>query len=202
MKLVREGTFETNSSSTHAIVITKENNPKKYNFEDGNDREYYFSRDNGKLVDTWNEKLAYCYAIISNHPKTTSYELEVFKEKVARLYKKAYEEMKLANEKRQIKGSPPIKTIREIKKNISYVDRYRDLMESDFVDRLLEDEDFLERFLFSKDSYITLGSDDKRGYNIKTIGFEYDYEDRDEFWKKLEEYKKFNDVHLKGSEKQ
>ena len=31
------------------------------------------------------------------------------------------------------------------------------------------------KFLFNNGSYITVGGDEYRGYNIKTIGFEYDY---------------------------
>ena len=88
-----------------------------------------------------------------------------------------------------------------------------------------------------KNSYITIGGDEYRGYNIKTIGFEYDYDSKgyyinenleepptdwfdkkgcvkdkywnrymkeypypnSDFWKKLIEYKKDNDVYLKGN---
>ena len=58
------------------------------------------------------------------------------------------------------------------------------------------------KLLFNRDSYITIGGDEYRGYNIKTIGFEYDYggmfEDN-EFEEKLREYEKDNDVFLKGN---
>ena len=37
------------------------------------------------------------------------------------------------------------------------------------------DEDYLKKLIFNRDSYITVGGDEYRGYNIKTIGFEYDY---------------------------
>src|SRR5699024_8913887 len=33
------------------------------------------------------------------------------------------------------------------------------------------------RFIFNNKSYITVGGDEHRGYNIKTIGFEYDYDE-------------------------
>ena len=56
--------------------------------------------------------------------------------------------------------------------------------------------------MFNRDSYITVGGDEYRGYNIKTIGFEYDYDkdyEHTEFWNKIEEYEKDKDVFFKGN---
>ena len=96
-----------------------------------------------------------------------------------------------------------------------YVDHVGEFADEDsFFDKVFNDDEFLKRFLFNKDSYITIGGDEYRGYNIKTIGFQYDYdedyvnhgteecpkyEDVGEFWDKLKEYEKENDVFLKGN---
>ena len=69
----------------------------------------------------------------------------------------------------------------------------------DILDRLINDKEFVKRFIFNIDSYITVGGDEYRGYNIKTIGFEYDYENEEDFINKLKEYEKNNDVYLKGN---
>ena len=57
----------------------------------------------------------------------------------------------------------------------NYVDHANDLDHTDIIERLKTDDEFVKRFIFSKESYITVGGDEYRGYNIKTIGFEYDY---------------------------
>ena len=95
-----------------------------------------------------------------------------------------------------------------------YVDHCEDFDTNGFLDRILNDDEYLKKFLFNNGSYITVGGDEYRGYNIKTIGFEYDYdnnyintgteecpnyEDVSEFWDKLKEYEKDNDVYLKGN---
>ena len=58
-----------------------------------------------------------------------------------------------------------------------YVDHSYELKESDFFNKILNDKEFLKRFIFNNKSYITIGGDEYRGYNIKTIGFEYDYDE-------------------------
>lgn len=60
-----------------------------------------------------------------------------------------------------------------------YVDHCEDFETNGFVERILSDEQFLKRFIFNTDSYITVGGDEYRGYCIKTIGFECDYDDDD-----------------------
>lgn len=119
----------------------------------------------------------------------------------------------------------------------NYIDHACDLENKNILNRLIKDKEFVKRFIFNKNSYITIGGDEYRGYNIKTIGFEYDYDSKghyinenleepptdwfdkkgcvkdkywnrymkeypypnSDFWKKLIEYKKDNDVYLKGN---
>ena len=68
--------------------------------------------------------------------------------------------------------------VREILSDYSsvYVDHTEDFATNGFVKKLIgADEDYLKKLIFNRDSYITVGGDEYRGYNIKTIGFEYDY---------------------------
>ena len=96
----------------------------------------------------------------------------------------------------------------------NYIDHSCSLNNRDILDRLINDKEFVKRFIFNRESYITICGDEYRGYNIKTIGFQYDYdnnyintgteerpnyEDVGEFWDKLKEYEKDNDVYLKGN---
>ena len=119
-----------------------------------------------------------------------------------------------------------------------YVDHTEDFGENGFINKILEaNVEYIKKLIFNKESYITIGGDEYRGYNIKTIGFEYDYKEGDhrmnekgelppkewldergcikdeywdrywneytletgEFWDKLREYEKENDVFLKGN---
>ena len=119
-----------------------------------------------------------------------------------------------------------------------YVDHTENFGENGFINKILDaDVEYIKKLIFNKESYITIGGDEYRGYNIKTIGFEYDYKDGDhrmnekgelppkewldergcikdeywdrywdeytletgEFWDKLREYEKKNDVFLKGN---
>lgn len=244
MKKIRYGAFETNSSSTHAIVIPKEVDEKEYSIYDSFDHNYGFGREECRLCDNWDEKLAYVYILMENDSKE---EKDKFKSRVMDVWEELSEE----------EYSPtPLDVFNYIDRdgcdgNLTgndnflilmvrsgnYVDQTCDLLVSDFIDRLKTDDEFLKRFIFNRESYITVGGDEYRGYNIKTIGFEYDYKikghylndegeeppqdwfdendrikeeywDRyneeytninSDFWIKLKEYEKENDVYLKGN---
>ena len=59
-----------------------------------------------------------------------------------------------------------------------YVDHTESFHENGFVDKIIHaDKKYLKKFIFNHDAYITIGGDEYRGYNIKGIGFEYDYND-------------------------
>ena len=60
----------------------------------------------------------------------------------------------------------------------NYIDHACDLENKNILNRLIKDKEFVKRFIFNKNSYITIGGDEYRGYNIKTIGFEYDYDSK------------------------
>ena len=217
MKLIREGTFETNSSSTHALVIPKVVSEEEYSTYDSLDHNYEFGREECRLVNDWDEKLAYIYLILKeavDRKLIITKDLDGFKETIKWLYT---EVAKDRNESYRVtpknifdnidKGSQVDECAYSDYHYYPYVDHMEDLLNKEFINRLLNDIEFLKRFIFNRQSYITVGGDEYRGYNIKTIGFEEDYnyeytEDCDvvgEFWDKLKEYKKENDVYLKGN---
>ena len=225
MKTIRKGIFETNSSSTHAIVIPHEVNDCDYSLYDSLDHNYGFGREESRFCNNWDEKLAYAYILLKDNVewskaeegwkplnKTTEKELDVFKKRITAMWE-------VIESKLQIKYSPtPQDVFNYIDRdgtdgNLTgsdsfivitnrygnYVDHSNGLDDTDFLDRLKNDDDFLKRFIFNRSSYITIGGDEYRGYNIKTIGFEYDYDDDSIFEEKLKEYEKENDVYLKGN---
>lgn len=236
MKLIRKGTFETNSSSTHALVVPHRVDKENWSLSDSLDHEYEFGRQESRLVTDWDEKLAYVYIVVKdfsewnhNQELDTKIVLDNFKKKVNSLYKKVYQ----AVEYKPYDGDPkPDDIFRYIDSDgkeplgdihimslsgwtpTPYVDHVEDFASNGFLKRVLNDDDFLAKLIFNRDSYITIGGDEYRGYNIKTIGFQYDYEedfinkgteenpdyeDTGEFWDKLKEYEKDNDVYLKGN---
>ena len=50
MRLIRQGTFETNSSSTHALVIPHKVDEERYDLYESLDSNYGFGRDESRLV--------------------------------------------------------------------------------------------------------------------------------------------------------
>lgn len=326
MRLERKGIFETNSSSTHALVIPHKVDEDNYSLNDSLDHDYSFGRGAYRLLDSYDEKIAYAYYVLfdgyeryeycKEHPEDsygygfeiTKENLEEFKRKINLAYeraKKLYKYNVCENDPKPddlfllIEAKDEIREFKNIKikefdegfrkivrseykreltenekeitqeyqeqlhsgeviyletlsekeeqltrlRNILpehfsyygsgvYVDHAWPYLENGFIQKMLEaDVDYLLRFLFNSDSYITIGGDEYQGYNIKTIGFEYDYEEiwvnekgepipkrtedmspeqwskicesydtiKSEFWDKLKEYEKENDVFLKGN---
>jgi len=259
MKLIRKGTFETNSSSTHALVIPHEVDEENYNLNDSLDHNYAYGREESRLVDDWDEKLAYLYITIrelvgyewsKDQYQITKDMVNSFKERINKIYNEVYNIVEYKPYKNDPKPNDIFKCIDtngEKSEEYDFLDRswFHPFVDhvgefadrKDFFDKVFNDDEFLKRFIFNKDSYITIGGDEYRGYNIKTIGFEYDYKEGDhrmnekgelppkewldergcikdeywdryweeytfetgEFWDKLREYEKENDVFLKGN---
>ena len=59
MKIIRPQTFETNSSSTHALVVPHNVKDDDYSLSDSLDHDYSYGRSPEKLIEDWDEKLAY-----------------------------------------------------------------------------------------------------------------------------------------------
>ena len=207
MRKIRYGIFETNSSSTHAIVIPKEVKEDGYDTYDSLDHDYGFGREECRLCDNWDEKLAYAYMLLKDNDVA---ELDTFKNQVIEVWEKLFGNKDYTPNPKDVfnyidrdgsngdlTGKDGFLILKERYGN--YVDHAEGLNGTDFIERLKTDDEFVKRFIFNRDSYITIGGDEYRGYNIKTIGFEYDYENEEDFINKLKEYKKNNDVYLKGN---
>lgn len=207
MRKIRYGIFETNSSSTHAIVVPKEVKEDGYNAYDSLDHDYGFGREECRLCDSWDEKLAYAYMLLKDNNVA---ELDTFKNQVIEVWEKLFGNKDYTPTPKDVfnyidrdssdgnlTGKDGFLILKERYGN--YIDHACDLENRDILDRLINDKEFVKRFIFNRDSYITIGGDEYRGYNIKTIGFEYDYENEEDFINKLKEYEKDNDVYLKGN---
>lgn len=238
MRKIRKSCFETNSSSTHAIVIPKKAEEEKWSLYAYEwEQNYGFGREECRLVENWNEKLAYIYLVLRDTLEDEDMEtLSNFKLRVERLFNETSSTLK-GDYSDCIKPSDVFKYVDKESNYGNFVDHSAEIPE-ELIRKVLEDDDFLKRLLFNRGSYITIGGDEYRGYNIKGIGFEddYDYKDhyyvdkngnkppkewfdengviKDEhykeylenynvdaggFWDKLNEYKKENDVYLKGN---
>ena len=84
MKKIRHGTFETNSSSTHAIVVPKNVKEEDYKLYDSLEHNYGFGREEYHLCNYWDEKLAYTYLALKYLASST--QLEQFKNDVKEIY--------------------------------------------------------------------------------------------------------------------
>ena len=207
MRKIRYGIFETNSSSTHAIVVPKEVKEEGYNAYDSLDHDYGFGREECRLCDNWDEKLAYAYMLLKDNDVA---ELDTFKNQVIEVWEKLFGNKDYTPTPKDVfnyidrdgsngdlTGKDGFLILKERYGN--YIDHACDLENRDILDRLINDKEFVKRFIFNRESYITIGGDEYRGYNIKTIGVEDDYENEEDCINKLKEYKKNNDVYLKGN---
>lgn len=278
MKLVRHGLFETNSSSTHALVVPHTVSNDNYSIYDSLDHNYSFGREECRLVEHYDEKLAYVYYVLKDFNERTNYHktnpddswgcdygiteevLEQFRSKVNKAYKEVVDETKrqpydseptpddifylidhpnikpidkdryiswekgryvefiftpkesvdrdMTSEEYSITNKYDvdddtvilIKELTDEEQRVVelshvlpeyvsscyhsvYVDHTEDFISNGFLDKIINaDIDYIKKLIFSKESYITIGGDEYRGYNIKTIGFEFDYSDHDEYY--------------------
>lgn len=188
MKTIRYGSFETNSSSTHAIVVPKNVNKDDYNLYDSLDHNYGFGREECRLCYHWDEKLAYTYLVLKELVDDT--QLKQFKNNITEIYNglcsflngrphftltDLFDYLDSDREDGNITGDDSFYVIMD--RYGKYVDHSYELKDIGFIERILNDKEFLKRFIFNRKSYITIGGDEYRGYNIKTIGFEYDYDE-------------------------
>ena len=201
MKTIRVNTFETNSSSTHAIVIPKSVKEEDWDMGDSLDHKYDFGREECRLVDHWDEKLAYTYMILKdfegwtdNNRKTkvTKDTIKKFKDRINKIYKEVEQIVQykpydgdpkpndifkyIDNDGEGKLGDIEFVYIHSWENPYPYVDHCEDFDTNGFLDRILNDDEYLKKFIFNNGSYITVGGDEYRGYNIKTIGFQYDYD--------------------------
>lgn len=247
MKQVRQKLFETNSSSTHSIVVSLERNyePTEYDlYTSWEEYDFQFGRETYRLLDCWDYKLAYIYivllGIVTDYKNVVApkVDLEKFKNRVNEIYSEVKSKFpdntwrlhnEIPNHIFQIieyAHSRDLGTATEEPKFEFSTDLYRHILKNswsiyidhteyfvflegedrrfnspcvELLEKLQTDDDYLKTFLFSDESYITIGGDEYRGYNLKTLGFENDY-NSDELWEsRVAEYEKTHDVYFKGN---
>lgn len=227
---VRALLFETNSSSTHVVVVHKTKSSDDFTtrfwFSDYS-LETEFGRCESQLVEGVQNKIAYAYIVVSDIAqwKKEPDSLQKFLDNLYSVAEEFYFEDAYSKFSKD-----DIQTTIELIKNSSknyggYVDHVEDFWDNGFYRRLVEDKDFVRSLIFDEYSYITVGGDEYRGYNLKKIGFQDDYDDEHrnpsykyeegedgypvykdptekytgEFWNKVKELKKDNDIFFKGN---
>jgi hypothetical protein len=173
---IRKGCFETNSSSTHAICISRDNVniddlPKHITFTHGE-----FGWEAEVYDGTW-EKASYLYQAICDCCYDNENELREKLEQLERLLATYGIECDFEPERKNVWGS-------------GYIDHGYETI--DFVDAVLKDPDKLMRYLFN-DSIIITGNDNDDWFEEYMYNEPYQYPQtyKDEF-KKYEIFKKGN----------
>lgn len=156
MKNIRQNVFETNSSSTHSICIAKNvelDIPKEIYFQFG---EFGWEEDR---LNSMSEKASYLYTAI----KYNSFDGAMDKI-IETLKRNGVEKIELEeSDENDTWGG-------------GYIDHGGQLC--DFIDEILDDEEFLLNYLFSPLSFVLTGNDNS-GTDV-SINVKYDH---DEFYK-------------------
>lgn len=188
MKQTRNGIFETNSSSTHCLVVHK--NPTKKDY----DKEHYlgmgyfqFGREESDLVESWTRKLAYAWLIVRDlsgwKENKIGKTIKDFENIVFEISKPFY--MPLDNDY-NIHNGLTENNLKKFFENLEelyskdysiWVDHTEDYLDNGVYEKLVTDPDFVKRLVYDEQSYITVGGDEYRGYSLKTIGFQRDYKE-------------------------
>ena len=242
MITLRHSLFETNSSSTHALVVPKDE-IFTYDLDSSSwdwDYNYCFDRQDYRILQSWDQKLAYLYIVlleIGQYCDVVSPipDLPKFKLEVSEMYFKLCREndyelneddtlpehifrvidflngSKNEDEKEKLLSELPWQFEYVIQGgcvDVNHPEPFIIFSDDDtrerkpcfeFLKKCLDDPKYLEKFLFNDKSYITIGGDEYRGYNLKTIGFEYDYDNEEEWKKKVLEYEENYEVYFKGN---
>lgn len=143
---IRQGVFETNSSSTHAICISKDHDarkltvPNSVSFEHGE-----FGWECRKLMSI-REKASYLYEAILG-----MYQYDNPEEKINRI--------------KEILNKYDITCDFELSSNnVGYIDHVRTDDMSDWLEKMMNDDDSLLTYLFG-DAFVVTGNDNDDGFD-------------------------------------
>lgn len=176
MKIIRKNVFETNSSSTHVISITKHGKyqmPKHIDFKLGE-----FGWDYKVYRDTA-DKASYLYTIL---------EYSDVKENCIDIIKKYLDKENIAY------------TFETRTDESGYVDH--GVYGLEIVMNILKSKEKLFNFLFDNKSYITTGNDNEYGFYIPEIEYETDFYDEyneEEWERQINKLKEDNYIYFKGN---
>ena len=149
MKQIRNGVFETNSSSVHAICIANTSN----NYYVPDEIHFVFNDFGGQFdtYDTVSDKAAYLWtAICSLYVDLES--VELIKDKIKDWIKSSYPDTDITF------TMPTINTKYECLRLDGYIDHSNETRE--FVDYVLENANNLLDYLFNGDSFVATGNDE------------------------------------------
>jgi len=147
MKQIRKGIFETNSSSVHAICISKDNNPHYYVPDEihfgFNDFGWEFEK-----YDSVSDKAAYLWTAICSSWEGYD-EINEKKERIEQFIKSEYSD-------KDVTFTMPIKKDDYIECDW-YIDHSSETI--DFVNYVLDNKYNLFDYLFNYDSFVATGND-------------------------------------------
>ena len=190
MKIIRKSVFETNSSSTHVISITKHSNyniPKHINFKFG---EFGWEYATYKDMES---KASYLYTMT-----------EYFNGEYIEEFNKRELYLKKIMEYLDEEGVTYTFEDRKVNEygwdDNGFIDH--GAYSPEIIEGILESKEKFFRYLFDDRSYITTGNDNNLGYYIPEIGYEDDYFDEynEEEWnRQVNRLKEDNDIYFKGN---
>lgn len=195
MRIIRKNTFETNSSSTHAIAIPKEPSYKKLSHVDFK----------------WGE-FGWEYVIYYDTPNKANYlytMIRYFNGEYIPEYNKSnlyLETIKKYLDEENITYSFELST--DDTWGDGYIDHGGDT--PDVIEGILKTKESFLAYLFDERAYVSTGNDNDRGYYIPGIGSSDDYYNwtygddayrigREKYENALKEYKQEYDLFYKGN---
>lgn len=183
MKIVRNKVFETNSSSTHVISITKHEGykiPKHIDFKFG---EFGWSY---KVYRDMESKASYLYTLTEYSNR------ELYLNKIKEYLDEENITYTFEDRKVDSYGWDDNGHIDHGKSN------------PEIIKEVLESKEKFFRFLFDTRSYVTTGNDNENSFFIPEIGYKYDFCDDTTYtyekWdKEVEKLKEDNDIYFKDN---
>lgn len=188
---IRKSTFETNSSSTHAIAIPKKPTFKKQSHVDFKWGEFGWEY---KVYYDTVSKASYLYTMLNYFDG--GYTPEYNKRSVyLETIKKYLDEENITYSFEPSRG--------DVWEN-GYVDHGGD--NPKVIEGILKTKESFLTYLFDENAYVSTGNDNDEGYFIPGVGLESDYGDYDDYkslhekyYKAMKEYEKDYDVYYKGN---
>lgn len=220
MKIIRNGMFETNSSSTHVLCISKE----RYRFNDEDYHKivpsdlYFLDLDQtqddlvqdidnkewepnyGRFCDlesmcleSWLDKICYIYGCSSR--------TAIGKKAFFKRYKSFISMMR--NEVDRTRDNEQLAILVKVF-SLYLADKIPNkyLMVDDkgpgynAIRPLLQDQAKFNDFILNSKSYISLGGDEYRGFYVKRAGYSYDYSRRDQFENRVKQIEQEDKVQI------
>lgn len=187
MKLIRNNTFETNSSSTHAIGVPKKSNYKKLSHVDFKWGE--FGWEYKVYYDTFS-KASYLYTMIRYFDGDYIPEFNKAGEYISKI--------------RQYLDEERITYKFEEASDSTWGDGYVDhgAYSPEVIEGILKSKESFLTYLFDERAYVSTGNDNGGGYCLPEVGCFDDYcwsDDEEKYNNACKEYELDYDVYYKGN---